>query len=134
MGFAELLAIAVAGLRTVLANPLLGGDSSVKMQEASELLGMLSDIITQGDDALDELREFTATITAMAEEGRDPTPAEWQALRERSDAAHDRLQAMKEEILREEGEASGEENPETPQPPTPPEAPTSEEGGQGEQE
>jgi hypothetical protein len=39
MGILELALVAIKGLSVVLNNPALGGGSSVKMQDASELLG-----------------------------------------------------------------------------------------------
>lgn len=94
--------LAINGLSTVLSNPALGGGSSVKMGQASELLGILGALISQGDDALDDLKEFTKTIEDMAEKGRAPNDAEWDVMRARSDDAHARLQAAKEELLEEE--------------------------------
>ena len=118
----SLILTAISGLRVVLANPLLGGVSSVRMDEASELLGHLATLISEGDDALDDLRLFTEQITAMAAAGRSPTPGEWAALRERSDAAHEQLQEIKEELL-------GQEEAPTPESPAAPEAPAEETEG-----
>jgi len=98
----SLALLAINGLSTVLSNPALGGGSSVKMGQAAELLGILGALISQGDDALDDLKEFTATIEEMAAKGRAPTPGEWDVMRARSDDAHARLQAAKEELLGEE--------------------------------
>ncbi len=98
----SLIILAVNGIRTVIANPALGGGSSVKFDQASELLGILGVLISQGDDALDDLKAFTATIQSMAAEGRAPSSEEWDILRGRSDDAHARLQAAKEELLGEE--------------------------------
>jgi len=98
----SLALLAINGLRTVMANPALGGGSSLRMNQASELLGILGTLLAQGDDALDDLKEFTKTIEAMAKEGRAPTRTEWDILRRRSDDAHERLQRAKEELLAEE--------------------------------
>ena len=98
----SLALLAINGLSTVLSNPALGGGSSVKLGQASELLGILGALISQGDDALDDLKEFTKTIESMAAEGRPPNDAEWNVMRARSDDAHARLQAAKEELLEEE--------------------------------
>lgn len=112
----SLALLAINGLSTVLSNPALGGGSSVKLGQASELLGILGALISQGDDALDDLKEFTKAIEAMAAEGRPPNDSEWAVMRARSDDAHARLQAAKEELL-------GEEEPEEPEEPTEPEEP-----------
>jgi hypothetical protein len=95
---------AINGLRLLLNNPALGGGSSVRPSEASELLGILGTLLVEGDDAHSDLVAFTEQIEAMVVAGRGPTPDEWTALRERSDAAHDRLQEIEEE-LRDEEEA-----------------------------
>jgi hypothetical protein len=113
----SLAIIAINGLGLVLNNPARGGGSSVKFAEAAELLGLLGAILTEGDDAYEDLKEFTAMITSMVEMSRDPSRVEWAALRARGQDAHDRLQEVKEEIL-------GETETETPEEPTPaPEAP-----------
>ena len=98
----SLALLAINGLSTILSNPALGGGSSVKLGQASELLGILGALISQGDDALDDLKAFTETIEEMAAKGRAPTPGEWDVMRARSDDAHARLQAAKEELLEEE--------------------------------
>jgi hypothetical protein len=93
MGIIELALVAIKGLSVVLNNPALGGGSSVKLNEASDLLGLLGELLTRGDEAHDELVAFTKVIEGMAAQGRQPTTAEWNTLRGRSDAAHDVIQA-----------------------------------------
>lgn len=88
MGIVELALVAIKGLSVVLNNPALGGGSSVKLQDASELLALLGELLTRGDEAHDELVAFTKVVEGMAEEGRQPNKAEWDTLRGRSDAAH----------------------------------------------
>jgi len=118
----SLILLAVNGIRTVIANPALGGGSSVKFDQASELLGILGVLISQGDDAIDDLKAFTKTIESMAEQGRAPNEEEWAIMRRRSDDAHARLQAAKEELLEEEPEPTPEPEPEpTPEPAPEPE-------------
>jgi hypothetical protein len=120
----SLILLAVNGIRTVIANPALGGGSSVKFDEASELLGILGVLIGQGADGMDDLKKFTETIESMAAQGRAPSSAEWDIMRGRSDDAHARLQAAKEELLGEE--EVDDEVPTDPEPepePTPEPAP-----------
>jgi len=93
MGIIELALVAIKGLSVVLNNPALGGGSSVKLQDASELLALLGELLTRGDEAHDELVAFTKVVEGMAAEGRQPNKAEWDTLRGRSDAAHDVIQA-----------------------------------------
>jgi len=93
MGIIELALVAIKGLSVVMNNPALGGGSSVRMKDASDLLALLGELLTRGDEAHDELVEFTQVVEDMAAKGRDPTVAEWDTLRGRSDAAHDVIQA-----------------------------------------
>ena len=93
MGIIELALVAIKGLSVVMNNPALGGGSSVQLREASDLLGLLGELLTRGDEAHDELVAFTKVVEDMAADGRQPTPAEWDTLRGRSDAAHDVIQA-----------------------------------------
>jgi hypothetical protein len=93
MGIIELALVAIKGLSVVLNNPALGGGSSVKLNEASDLLALLGELLTRGDEAHEELVAFTKVVEEMAAQGRQPTTAEWNTLRGRSDAAHDVIQA-----------------------------------------
>ena len=121
----SLALIAINGIRTLLSNPLLGGGSSVKAAEASELLGVLGSLLQQGDDAYDDLKAFAEQVAAIAEANREPSPTEWDFLRARSAAATDRIDSAVEELLGQEEETS-------PQPePTPAPEETTEEGGEG---
>ncbi len=104
----SLIILAVNGIRTVINNPALGGGSSVRFDEASELLGILGVLIGQGADGVDDLKKFTEVIESMAAQGRGPSSAEWDIMRGRSDDAHARLQAAKEELLGEEEEVDDE--------------------------
>lgn len=124
----SLAMIAINGVRTLLANPLLGGGGSVKAQEASELLGILGSLLQQGDDALDDLRAFAEEVGAIADANRSPTPTEWEILRQRSQDAADRLAAAKEELL---GQEEDDDTPPPTEPPVPTETPTTDTGGAG---
>lgn len=88
----ELILVAIRGLALVTNNPALGGGSSVRMQEASELLGLLGELLERGDEAHADLVAFTKVMESMAKQGRAPSTAEWNTLRARSDAAHDVIQ------------------------------------------
>ncbi len=88
----ELILVAIRGLALVTNNPALGGGSSVRMQEASELLGLLGELLERGDEAHDDLVAFTKVMEGMAKQGRAPSSIEWDTLRARSDAAHDVIQ------------------------------------------
>jgi outer membrane biosynthesis protein TonB len=103
----------------VINNPALGGGSSVKFDEASKLLGILGTLIGQGADGMDDLKKFTASIEDMAAKGRAPTAEEMGILDRRSDDAHARLQAAKEELLEETTPEEPEPAPEPEPEPTP---------------
>lgn len=116
----QMILLAINGLRTVMGNPALGGGSSVRLTEASELLGILGMLIEQGDDGLEDLKEFTEVIEDMVKKGRAPSAVEWDIMRRRSDDAHERLQRAKEELLEEaEEETVDDEVPTDPVDPTP---------------
>lgn len=92
MGIIQLVLIAIRGLAVVTSNPALGGGSSVRLDQASELLGLLGELLERGNEGKKDLTEFATMIEAMAKEGREPTPEEWQSLRDRSDSAHATIQ------------------------------------------
>ena len=110
----QLALIAIQGLSTVLRNPALGGGSSVRLDQASELLGILGTLLEEGDEAIEELKVFAETVEEMAKAGRAPNRLEWDVLRTRSDDAHERLQAAKAALLA-EAEPEPEPEPEEPE-------------------
>lgn len=107
MNILQLILVSVRGLSLLTNNPALGGGSSLKLQETSEFLSMLGELLERGDEANEELEEFADVIAAMAKESRAPTPTEWQTLRDRSDAAHNAIQAAAKAA--EEPEETGED-------------------------
>lgn len=113
----QLVLIAIRGLSVLTNNPALGGGSNVKLQEASKLLDFLGELIERGDEAHTELKEFADSVKEMADNNRAPTPAEWQALADRSQAAHDIIQEARRQAEAEE--AANEPEPEPEPEPTP---------------
>lgn len=101
MNVVELIIIGVQSLAKLLSNPNIGGGGHVRLAEASELLGLLGTLIAEGDDAYDDLKEFTAEVELMAAQNRAPTDVEWANMRARQKSAHDRLQAVKDELTEE---------------------------------
>jgi len=93
MGIIELILVAIRGLSLVTNNPALGGGSSLRMNEISDFLALLGELVERGDETHDELVEFTEIIEKMVAENRGPNRGEWQTLRDRSDEAHDVIQA-----------------------------------------
>ena len=63
------------------------GDNAI-----SEILIIASSLITRGVSAQSELQALTTQVETMVNEDREPTAEEWQALKGRSDAAHDAIQ------------------------------------------
>ena len=47
---------------------------------ATQLLGMLPSLLAAGKSVVDLVQHGNATLKAMADENRDPTPAEWDEL------------------------------------------------------
>ena len=116
MNALQLALTALRGISTLLGNIKIRG------RDGSELLNLLASLVEEGADAFEDLRAFTETIEAMVTDNRDPTSAEWDDLRARGQAAHDRLQAVKAE-LEPEAEVEEEETPEAePVPEAEPEA------------
>lgn len=115
----QLILIALRGLSVITSNPALGGGSMVKMQEASKLLDFLGELLERGDEAHTELTEFAETVKAIADENRAPSRAEWQSLQDRSDAAHDVIQAARRAAEAEEAANQPEPEPEPEPEPTP---------------
>ena len=92
------LALALAALRGIST---LLGEFKIRGPAGGELLGLLSSLIEEGRDTFEELKAFTTLIDSMVIANRGPTPTEWDDLRARGKAAHDRLQAVKEELTAE---------------------------------
>ena len=90
--------LAVRSLSVILNNPALGGGSSVNNSEFAELLGMLGGLLETGGKTHKGMKQFAEQMKAMADSGHAPTRAEWEELRSRSDAAHEKLQKAKEKI------------------------------------
>lgn len=93
------LALALAALRGIST---LLGEFKIRGPAGGELLGLLSSLIEEGRDTFEELKAFTTLIDSMVIANRGPTPTEWDDLRARGRAAHDRLQAVKAELTQEE--------------------------------
>ncbi len=105
MDFFSLGALILRSLQIVSNNPAIGGGSTLRTQEISELLGLFGQLFERGDEALEELQEFADIVGAMAAENRNPSRAEWETLRARSDVAHDVIQeAAAEAQAREDAE------------------------------
>lgn len=114
------LALALTALRGI--STLLGG-VKIRGREGSELLNLLASLIEEGAEVFEDLKAFTTTIEDMVADNRNPTPAEWDDMRARGQAAHDRLQAVKDELTAEEEPVEEEETPEAePVPEAEPEA------------
>lgn len=111
MNIIQLILMAVRGISVITNNPALGGGSSVRLDEASKLLGLLGELLERGDEAHTELKEFAQVVERMAKEGRAPTNAEWDTLKARSDAAHSVIQTALAEAEAEEEEEDNDPPP-----------------------
>ena len=117
MNALQLALVALRGISTLL------GGVKIRGRDGSELLGLLASLIEEGADAFEDLKAFTGTIETMVADNRDPTSTEWDDMRSRGQAAHDRLQAVKDELTEGEEPVEEEETPEAePVPEAEPEA------------
>ena len=60
---------------------------------ATQLLGMLPSLLAAGKSVVDLVESGNAALKAMADEKRDPTPAEWDALNVKIKTLQDELHA-----------------------------------------
>lgn len=58
---------------------------------ATQLLGMLPSLLAAGKNVVDLVTTGNAALKTMADENRDPTPAEWDALNAKIKALQDEL-------------------------------------------
>ncbi len=117
MNALQLALVALRGISSLLGNIKIRG------RDGSELLNLLASLVEEGADAFEDLKAFTETIGNMVADNRDPTSAEWDDMRARGQAAHDRLQAVKDELTEGEEPVEEEETPEAePVPEAEPEA------------
>lgn len=90
---------ALKAISLLLSHPGLGGGGSIRAKEAVEIITMLGILIAEGEEAYEELEDFTQQIDAMAQVARAPTPKEWLALRNRSRNAHERMEKVAETLV-----------------------------------
>ena len=97
------------GLMALSANMQLGGHKGENWERFSGYLSLLSRLLEEGEEAYNDIELLSQQIQQMVEENRGPTSEELQILEERSQEAHNRLQAVKEELLVEEETTENEE-------------------------
>lgn len=61
---------------------------------AVSLLGELPGLIAAGKDVIDLVKSGQTALQSMQDQGRDPTPAEWDALNAQIKALRDELHAQ----------------------------------------
>ncbi len=93
MGIVTLILTAFQGVG------VLAGNQHINLGQVNELLQTLARLVQIGGATHLELKNFTEDIERMVAQNRGPNDIEWANLRRRSDAAHDRLQAAKADIL-----------------------------------
>lgn len=76
--------------------PTFVGDHSHKAEALSSYLKAGASLIQAGEKGAEELAALTEQVKAMVADGRDPTAAEWDSLKSRSDAAHAAIQGASE--------------------------------------
>ena len=76
----------IAGL---LTSPLLA--DRPKLQKLSELLALTASFAEKADEHQERLEEIADMVKTMVAEEREPTDDEWSGLKERADAAFERL-------------------------------------------
>lgn len=77
-------------ISAALANPAISGEKTAEIAKAAELAAIA---VEAGATTSAELAAFAEEIKAMAALPRDPTPEEWQSLRDRHAAAHAAIQS-----------------------------------------
>ncbi|GAG48044.1 unnamed protein product, partial [marine sediment metagenome] len=70
----KLILRVLSALATLMCNPALGGGSSLRMSDGSELLAVLGVLVERGEDS--DLEEFTETVEDMAAQARSPNQME----------------------------------------------------------
>lgn len=88
----ELISILLSSLSKIASDPALGYRGAA----VKSVLDLAALAIARGAEGSDQLKLLAANVKAMAEEGREPTKDEWNALKEGSDRAHATIQAWKE--------------------------------------
>lgn len=76
-------------LRAMSVFAPLGGEQGAALQSAMVLAATL---LERGEAGRLELEKLCSDIDVMVAQGREPTPDEWNALMNRSDAAHQAIQ------------------------------------------
>lgn len=84
MNTTQLVSILVGQLALIARDPALGYRGAALI----EALGLLSTILTKGEEARAELEALAAQVAEMAALDREPTKPEWNSLRDRSKTAH----------------------------------------------
>jgi HAMP domain-containing protein len=82
----------VSGLMRAMSILARTADLGAHGQSIGTILALGATAIERGDAGRVELKALKAQVEAMLSEGRQPTNAEFEALRARSDAAHEVIQ------------------------------------------
>lgn len=89
MEYLQLLSLLLQTLNQVSRNPIFGETGDTLKQ----FLELGSTLAQRGEAAAEDLKALIAEIQTMVSEGRSPTVEELQSWRDRSDAAHESIQA-----------------------------------------
>lgn len=88
----ELISLFLRSLSIIASDPALGSRGST----IKSVLDLAALAVERGAAGRDQLAALHEQLKHMVDEGREPTPEEWDALKARSDAAHRTIQEWKE--------------------------------------
>lgn len=86
----ELVLGLLSNLSVIARDPALG----VRDRAVTSMLTLVT-LARSGTEGLAALKTLSEEVQKMAQEGRQPTPEEWDKMKERSDAAHAAIQNFK---------------------------------------
>lgn len=109
----QLVTMVLNGIATLALNPALGG-GGIGAKRTSELLTMLSTLISGGESTWAELKQFAEEIKLLVAQNGEPTRGQWDAMVQRDLAARALLEENRERI---EQEIAAETEEATPEPP-----------------
>jgi hypothetical protein len=87
----ELILLFLRSLSSIATDPALGARGAA----IKSVLDLAALAVERGAEGADQLKALVSAVKAMADEGREPTPEEWNTLKEQSDAAHAAIQGWK---------------------------------------
>ncbi len=87
----NLILLLLRSLSSIATDPALGARGAA----IKSILDLAALALERGTEGSEQLKTLVARVKAMADEGRDPTPEEWDELKKQSDEAHNIIQSWK---------------------------------------